>query len=404
LVLLLAPLYSTRAHEKPGKPKVRAITAFVRLDRSRYEAETRETLEMLRLARATFNKAGYEVESIRITTQPFPEYIQGLSNQKALAFFQAYDALALKESFDANIGAAMIEARDDPAPADLLAQVLTSTKTIESSIVVAGEDGIRWKSVRAAATLLKYVEEHSLHSQGNFNFAATAMLKPYAPFYPGSYHTGSGRRFAIGLESANVVEEVFTETGNQPEIARERLAKALGEHAQAVEAIALSIERETHWTYLGLDTTPVPMPGVSIARAIERLTGVPFGSSGTLTATASITAALRQIPVRQIGYPGLMLPVLEDNVLAQRWSEGTYDMDSLLAYSAVCGTGLDTVPLPGEVSEQQLERIIGDVASLAFKWRKPLAARLLPVYGKKVGERTEFDDPFLVNTTLRPLP
>ena len=100
-----------------------------------------------------------------------------------------------------------------------------------------------------------------------------------------------------------------------------------------------------------------------------------------------------------------MLPVLEDPVLAQRWSEGTFGLDSLLAYSAVCGTGLDAIPLPGDVSQQQLERIIGDVASLAFKWHKPLTARLIPAPGKKAGDRTDFD--FGVarfpNTTVKPL-
>ena len=70
----------------------------------------------------------------------------------------------------------------------------------------------------------------------------------------------------------------------------------------------------------------------------------------------------------------------------------------------MCATGLDTVPLPGDVTEDQLARILGDVASLAVKWRKPLAARLLPVAGKKAGDRTDFDDPFLVNTTLQRLP
>ena len=76
-------------------------------------------------------------------------------------------------------------------------------------------------------------------------------------------------------------------------------------------------------------------------------------------------------------------------------------MDALLAYSAVCGTGLDTIPMAGDVTQQQIERILGDVATLAFKWKKPLTARLLPVKGKKVGDRTAFDDPFLVNTTIR---
>jgi uncharacterized protein (UPF0210 family) len=96
-----------------------------------------------------------------------------------------------------------------------------------------------------------------------------------------------------------------------------------------------------------------------------------------------------------------MVPVMEDSLLAQRWSEGTYDVDALLAYSAVCGTGLDTIPMAGDVTQQQIERILGDVATLAFKWKKPLSARLLPVKGKQVGDRTEFDDPFLVNAVIR---
>jgi uncharacterized protein (UPF0210 family) len=98
-----------------------------------------------------------------------------------------------------------------------------------------------------------------------------------------------------------------------------------------------------------------------------------------------------------------MLPVLEDSRLAQRWSEGRLSLDALLSYSAVCGTGLDTVPLPGDITEQQLELIIGDMASLAVKWHKPLSARLLPVAGKKAGDTTEFESQYLVNATLQPL-
>jgi uncharacterized protein (UPF0210 family) len=155
---------------------------------------------------------------------------------------------------------------------------------------------------------------------------------------------------------------------------------------------------------MGLDPTPAPLGDVSIGAAIEKFIGAKFGSSGTLTAAAVITQAVRSVPVKQIGYSGLMLPVLEDNLLARRWSEGAYGIDALLAYSSICGTGLDTVPLPGDVSEEQIARIIGDIAELAVKWHKPLTARLQPVYGKKPGDRTEFDDPFLANATLQALP
>jgi hypothetical protein len=99
-----------------------------------------------------------------------------------------------------------------------------------------------------------------------------------------------------------------------------------------------------------------------------------------------------------------MLPVLEDTVIARRWSEGRLSIDAMLSYSAVCGTGLDTIPLPGDITQEQVVQILGDVASLSVKWHKPLSARLQPAPGKKVGEMTEFDDPYLVNAKIQPLP
>ncbi|HXZ28489.1 MAG TPA: DUF711 family protein, partial [Terriglobales bacterium] len=162
--------------------------------------------------------------------------------------------------------------------------------------------------------------------------------------------------------------------------------------------------QQTGWRYVGLDLSPAPLKDVSIGGAIERLTGAPFGSSGTMTAVSVITGVLHALPVQHAGYSGLMLPILEDSVLAQRWSEGRLSVDSMLAYSAVCGTGLDTIPLPGAVSEEQLARILGDMAALAVKWHKPLSARLMPVPGGRPGDRTQFDDPFLTNATLHELP
>ena len=199
------------------------------------------------------------------------------------------------------------------------------------------------------------------------------------------------------------VAEAFTSAGN-PGQARKNLEVALGAPARAIEAIAQRVAKETGWQYMGIDLSPAPLREVSIGGAFEQLTGAPFGSSGTMTAAATVTAALGAIPVQHAGYSGLMVPVLEDSVLAQRWSEGTLTVDALLAYSAVCGTGLDTVPLPGDVTVEQLARMIGDMASLAVKLRKPLSARLMPLSGKKPGDRTEFNDPFLVNATIQRLP
>jgi len=402
-LLAVACALPLAAQEMKQKPRVRAVTAFLRIDRANYQTQIADTLKMLRRAKAIFEKGGYEVQTIRIVTQPFPEYTKGLSREEAMKFFRALDALAAKEDFDPNIGPAMMRDSDDPAQADLLAEILCTTK-LSASIIIAADDGIHWTAVRAAAKLVKYVSEHSPHSQGTFGFAATAMLAPYAPFYPGAYHTGAGKQFAVALEAANVVDEAFTGTRGDARAAAARLTKALGAHAAAVEKLARAAEKETAWTYMGMDPTPAPLKDISIGAAIEKFTGVRFGSSGTLLAASLITAAVKAAPVKHVGYSGLMLPVLEDSRIAQRWSEGVVNMDALLAYSAVCGAGLDTIPLPGDVTVEQMERMLADVAALALKWKKPLSARLQPVAGKKAGERTDFDDPFLVNAIIQRVP
>ncbi|HZT76863.1 MAG TPA: DUF711 family protein [Vicinamibacterales bacterium] len=388
----------------PAKPRVRAITGFITIDAKSYASQIEEAVTFLSRVRDAVKAAGYDVSGIRISTQPFPDFTRGLSRTDALALLRAINGLAAKLRFAPNVGPAMIGDGDDTAPIDLAIDMLSDpSNRLNANIIVAGDDGIHWKAVRQAARIIKGVGERSAHGQGNFNFGATAMLKPYGPFYPGAWHPGDGaRRFAIGLEAANVVMDVFARE-HDPAAAEKALAAALGEHARAVEAAAMTAARGSGWTYAGIDPTPAPGGPASIGAAIESFTGAAFGAPGTETAAAIVTRAVKAVPVRQTGYSGLMIPVLEDSVLTRRWTEGTYTLDSILAYSAVCAGGVDTVPLPGDTSEAAIAAIVGDMATLAFKWNKPLAARLLPAPGKKVGEMTEFSGA-LANAILQPMP
>jgi hypothetical protein len=385
----------------PGKPKIRAITAFVNLDRTKYQQQITDAMKMLKYARTLLESRGYKVQGVRISTQPFSEYTKGLTTEQAIDFFHSYEALAEQQQFAASIGPAMLNANDPDSQADLLAEILANTKSLNASLVVAGDDGVRWRAVGAAGRVIKRLEDTE-HSQANFRFAAIAMVLPLTPFFPASYSSGFGHQFAIALESANTVNAVFKDSQDL-NAARQKLTDTLATIAFDLESQAQRIDRDTGWAYVGMDLSPAPMKDVSIGAALEELTQQPFGSSGTLTAAATVTTAIRDVRVKRTGYNGLMLPILEDTRLSQRWSEGNVSLDGLLSYSAVCGTGLDTVPLPGDITEQQLDLIIGDMASLAFKWHKPLSARLLPVAGKAAGDTTEFDDPNLVNATVQPL-
>jgi len=402
LRLAVIPAFASELHHKP---KIRTITAFVRIDSTHYEKQIAETVSMLHQAGTAFEKGGYELETIRITTQPFSKYLGGRSPTEALAFIERLEDLSKKDSFMLNIGPLAPADSGDAAKVKLLGEVLARTR-VHASVVVADDNGVQWDSIRAAAQVMKYLENHGPNGTKNFDFAGAAMVPPNGPFFPSSNHDGPGHQFSIGWEAGAFVQEVFASAHGDMQLAKELLSKAFEQQAQVVDGIASDIEKHTGWRYMGLDTTPAPNADSSIGAAIEELTGAKFGSSGTLSAAAVITAAERSISVKRSGYSGLMLPILEDPVLAERWSEGTFDLDSLLAYSAVCGTGLDAVPLPGDVSQQQMERIIGDMASLAFKWHKPLTARLIPAPGKKAGEKTDFDFGIsnFPNTILKAVP
>jgi uncharacterized protein len=386
-----------------AKPKVRAVTGFITVDAKSYPSQFEEAAKFLNQVRETIQAAGYEVQGIRITTQPFPDYTRGLSRAEALKVLRGISELAGKQHFAVSVGPAMSKDNDSTVPVEILTKALsTPGNRVSGTIMTAGEDGIHWNAVRQAAHLIKTVGERSPHGQGNSSFAAAAMIKPYVPFYPGSWHPAGGpRSFSIGLESANVVMDVFARE-HDPRTAAAALTKALTIHARAVEAAAMKATAGSGWTYAGIDPTPAPRGPVSIGAAIESFTGAPFGSPGSETAAGIITRAVKAVPVKQAGYSGLMLAVLEDDTLLRRWSEGTYGIDSILAYSAVCATGVDTVPLAGNTSEDAIARIIGDVATLAFKWNKPLATRLLPAPGKKVGDMTEFSGIY-ENTIIQPL-
>ena len=395
---------SKDGHDSYRKPKIRTITAFVRIDPSQYRQQIEEAVTVLRQGKAAFEKRGYEVQTIRITTQPFTDYAGGRSAAEALDFFKGLDEMSKRDSFLLNIGPLTLADSSDATKVELLSQVLATTR-VNASLVIAGDDGVHWNAIRAAAQVVKYVEDHSLNGVNNFDFAAVAMVPPYVPFFPASNHDGPGHKFSVGWEAGAFVADILAGANRNMQAAKELLSRKLEQQARAVDAIAKQVEEGSGWSYMGLDPTPAPNMDSSIGAAIEKLIGRKFGSSGTLSAAAIITEAERSISVSRVGYSGLMLPVLEDPVLSERWSEGAFDLDSLLAYSAVCGTGLDAIPLPGDVSQEQLERIMGDVASLAFKWHKPLTARLIPAPGKKAGDRTDFD--FGVakfpNTTVKPL-
>ena len=272
-VILLLAWPTAAAQVKPAqtpKTKVRAITAFVRLERGRYQIQISEAVKFLKIAQTTFESPGFTVQTLRIATQPFSEYTQGLSRDQALQFFKNLDGLAQQEHVILSIGPAYLAGPDGDAQADLLADILKNTKSISGTVYVTNDDGVNWPAVRAAARVMKNLADGTLHSEGNFRFAALASVPQASPFFPAAYLTGLGQQFAIGLESANNVTTAFRDASDVA-TARRRLIDQFFQLSSDVEDLALRVENERGWTYLGLDLSPAPGKDASIGAAIETL-------------------------------------------------------------------------------------------------------------------------------------
>jgi len=380
--------------------KIRSITTFVNPDWPLDLAALESAGKFIAAARAAFETAGYEVQTARLATPPFPHLLPDVKTDTVRKFAQALETAARPIGFDyIAVGPALPDYPDSYAA---IPETLAATEIIfASGLMTSPKSGISLPAVRACGEIMRRLTAVEPDGFGNLYFAALANVPPGAPFFPAAYHDDKAPVFSLAIESADLAVTAFSQAGSLAK-ARQDLIEALEYHARQLTAVAELLAGQFSIAFGGIDYSLAPFPdeASSLGTAIERL-GVPaVGVHGSLAAAAFLTDTIDRAKFPRTGFSGLMLPVLEDATLAKRAAEGTLTIKDLLMYSAVCGTGLDTVPLPGDTTAEQLSAILLDLAALAQRLEKPLTARLMPVPGKAAGDRTDFDFAFFANSRV----
>lgn len=401
-IILVIIVTGAKAQQATHPFAIRTITAGINLKSLDDTTAFMKAVAFLEEARRTYERNGYTVQTLRISTQHFYKVAKGTTLDATLPHLVRLDKIAKRHGIMVAIGAILGPDEYNPAVPAWAAQLVQQTENINFSMLIASQSGgIYHKSTKAAAEVAVALSTAIPGGEGNFRFTASANCPSGIPFFPAAFHEGPDS-FAIGLESAGVLTSVFEKTGwNETQPA---LIKALESHLLPVERIAAVMARQLAWQYDGIDTSPAPGLNASIGEAIETLTGQPFGSPSTLRACSLITGALKGLSVKTCGYSGLMLPVIEDKILALRAAEGRFTIQELLLYSSVSGTGLDVVPLPGDTPVDDLIAIYEDVAALSLKYtNKALSARLFLMPGKKAGDPVVFTNAFLTGSVVLPV-
>ena len=385
--------------------KIRSITYFCSPKYPLEEKVIQAAAEFLAKAKSAYEAAGYEVQTVRLATSPFP---------KLLGEKQFNDLPKLAEQLEKlmpqigvghlSLGPALIES---PRSYEVIPEAIAASQNIFFGGMMADKKiGISLAAIKACANVIVRSAPIDPNGFANLRFAALANVKAGAPFFPAAYHRGNQPAFAIATEAADLAVSAFSKSKTL-EDGRQNLISEISKHGHALTQIAkeLSNTRIFDIRFGGIDFSLAPFPddAHSLGNAVEKM-GVPkIGLHGSLAAAALLTEAVDRADFPHTGFSGFMQPVLEDSVLAKRTADGTLTIKDLLLYSTVCGTGLDTVPLPGDTTADQLVPLLLDLSALALRLDKPLTARLMPVPGKKAGDATSFDFGFFSNSRVMSL-
>ena len=374
--------------------KIRTITTGFNVELPLKEEQISHIADFTHKARRLFESKGYAVQTVRIATQPWERYFE--SRDQIVSLVKALEGLTHKYGLDySNVGTTLNEKL-----IPIIYDMMESTSHMFCTVLVSDDRTISYERASQTAKLIRRLSRISKDGFTNLRFAAIFNTRPGSPFYPAAYHEGP-TSFAIGTENSDLVNKAFARAKTIEEAAM-YLREVLAEEFKRIEEIAEEISVTEKVKYDGIDVSIATSvaPEESIAYAFEKLGFGRFGDVGTLAIAKIITDTVKGLDIKKCGYSGLMLPVLEDYGLAERNAEGAYNLVNLLLYSSVCGTGLDTIPLPGDISEKKLFALLLDIASLSIALDKPLSARLMPIPGKRIGEMTQYQFEYFANSKI----
>ena len=362
------------------------------------------------------NKNGYEVQSIRVVTNAFGEYLDTSSLNSAQKDMQILSDILQSPSMpEVRIRFAIGEAKTIKE-IEMLPELISRFGDFCNACVNVGVDDLGlpdYNLTFACAKAVKKIANITPRGEGNFNFTINYNCKPLIPYFPASYHNSNKEDcFALGMQTPDLLVKALKsldkniDHNKKYQKSFQVMSEALQHHTTNLINITNNFKHIYKTRFAGIDTSAAPSKNCSSMVEVYKLLGVPyFGASGTLEASSLLTKVFKsQKGCNLVGFSGLMLAVVEDEGLALATKNGEFDIRALLQYSSVCGIGLDTVPIEGDTKVQKIADICQDTGTLAFRLNKPLTVRLFPVPGLKAGNITNFQSDHLCNSAVLAIP
>src|SRR5688572_1948573 len=295
--------------------KIRSITYFLNPGWPLNESKLRKAGEFLAQARSAYKAGGYEVQTTRLATIPFPKLLNGIVRETPRLAEEMSGLLPQIGVAYAALGPALIEHPDSYAV--IPEAIIASQNIFFAGEMASIEKGISLAAIRSCAEVIQKASTITADGFANLRFAALANVKAGAPFFPAAYHDNDKPAFAVAVESADVAVDAFTGVKTLDE-GRIKLITEIEKHGKTIARIANAELSSIRFGGIDFSLAPFPDDAHSLGNAVEKM-GVPrIGLHGSLAAAALLTEAIERADFLHTGFSGFMQPILEDSVLAKR--------------------------------------------------------------------------------------
>ncbi len=285
---------------------------------------------------------------------------------------------------------------------DSIPQALAETEKVCSSVNVGStKAGINMDAVKMLGYIIKetaYLTRDS-ESLGCAKFVAFANAVEDNPFMAGAFH-GVGEPEAVinvGVSGPGVVKSALEKVkGRSIDEVAETIKKTAFKITRAGMLVGSEMSRRTNIPFgiMDLSLAPTPKVGDSVAEILEIMGLEKCGTHGTTAALALLNDAVKKGGIMACshvgGLSGAFIPVSEDAAMIDAVICGALTFDKLEAMTSVCSVGLDMIAVQGDVPESTISAIIADEAAIGVINNKTTAVRIIPAYGKKIGDVVNF--------------
>lgn len=281
-------------------------------------------------------------------------------------------------------------------------EALSTTNCVCSSVNIGStKAGINMDAVAKLGYTVKELAERTKdnNSIGCAKFVVFANVPEDNPFMAGAFH-GVGEPetvINVGVSGPGVVRSAVERAGDCDFSALADVIKKTAFKVTRMGQLVAGVASERLGVPFGivdLSLAPTPAVGDSVAHILEGMGLESCGAPGTTAALAMLNDAVKKggsmASSHVGGLSGAFIPVSEDQGMIDAVTRGSLTIEKLEAMTCVCSVGLDMIAIPGDTSAHTISGIIADEAAIGMINNKTTAVRLIPAYGKGVGDSVEF--------------